>query len=672
MIKQVIILTVFFSLIFSGILKASEIYSDNDPVLLKISDREVTISEFEYVYTKNNLNPQVMDPKSIEEYLELFINFNLKVYEALELKLDTHNSFITELDGYREQLAQPYLTDQDVTNHLLDEALNRMQYDVRASHILFNLDPFASPEDTVKIWNKAMDIRTRILDGEDFAVLARELSDDPSAKGFSATPNRPAMRGNAGDLGYFSVLDMVYPFENAAFSLPVGDVSLPVRTNYGYHLIKITDKQPSMGRATVAHIMVAVNAEAGEDEQKQAEEKINEIHEKYLAGEEFNTLAERFSDDKASARRGGELPAFTSNRMVPEFIKAINFLDQDNPVSPPVRTQFGWHLIKLIDKQKPDEETARTELKNRIGRDSRASISQDVVLERLKNEYKFQEFRENLEPFYQWVDSTVFEGKWQVPASKDQGELLFSFANKEFRQHHFSSFIAETQAMRSPESIRNYVSSLYEKFWQQKLLDYEENILPQKYPEFKRIMNEYHDGILLFELTDQKVWSKAMKDTTGLQNFYNQNISDYHWKDRYDVVLYTFESKKAAKSGRKKIRRAHKNGLSVEELMAEFNQNSLLEVTSESGIFEVDENMPALARIGRKKGVSKIIDHDGRFTVAWINEFIPSQSKKLNEIRGLVIADYQNYLERQWIEELRAKYDYSVNRDALKYLINKE
>lgn len=672
MMKRVIFLSVFLSSVLLRLSFSAQPVVENDPVLLKINDREVTVSEFEYVYTKNNLNPQVMDPKSIEEYLELFVNFNLKVYEALELKLDTHTSFITELDGYREQLAQPYLTDQNVTNHLIDEAMERMQYDVRASHILFNLDPYASPEDTLAVWNKAMDARERILEGDDFATLARELSDDPSANGLPATPNRPAMRGNAGDLGYFSVLDMVYPFENAAFNLPVGEVSLPVRTNYGYHLIKVTDKQPSMGRATVAHIMVTVPAEADEEQQKQGEEKIKEIHDKLLAGEEFHTLAERFSDDKASARRGGELPAFTSNRMVPEFIKEIASLNQENPFSEPVRTQYGWHLIKLLDKQKPDEETARTELKTRIGRDSRASMSQDVVLERLKNEYNFQEYRENLESFYQLLDSTVFEGKWQVPATLDQGELLFSFADQEFSQYHFGSFIQESQTMRSPEPIRNYVSSMYENFWQQKLLNYEENRLPEKYPEFKRIMNEYHDGILLFELTDQKVWSKAMEDTTGLQNFFNENISDYYWKDRYDLIIYSFDSEKDAKKGRRKIRKAHKNEQSTEELMAEFNQNSHLEVISEAGIFEVDESMPVLSLINTQSGITRVIEHDGRFVVAWVNDFIPSQPKKLNEIRGLVIADYQNYLERNWIEELRAKYDYTVNRDALMHLMNED
>jgi len=672
MITRVFFLSVLLNAIFLRVSFSEEWQSEDDPVLLKINDREITVSEFEYVYTKNNLNPQVMDPKSIEEYLELFINFNLKVYEALELKLDTHSSFITELDGYREQLAQPYLTDQNVTNHLLDEAMERMKYDLRASHILFNVDPYASAEDTISIWNKAMEARTRILDGEDFATLARELSDDPSAKGFPATPNRLAMRGNGGDLGYFSVLDMVYPFESAAFNLPVGDISLPVRTNFGYHIIKVTDKQPSMGRATVAHIMVTVTAEAEEEQQKQAEEKIREIYDKFLAGEEFHTLAERFSDDKASARRGGELPAFTSNRMVPEFIKAIASLNQEKPVSEPVRTQYGWHLIKLLDKQKPDEETARTELKTRIGRDSRASISQDVVLNRLKNEYNFKEFKENLEPFYQLVDSTIFEGKWQVPSTKDQGELLFTFADQGFRQHHFGNYIEQTQAMRSPESIRSYVSSMYENFWQQKLLEYEENRLPEKYPEFKRIMNEYHDGILLFELTDQKVWSKAMEDTTGLMNYFNENISDYYWKDRYDLIIYSFDSERAAKKGRRVIRKAHKNDQSVEELMAEFNQNSHLEVTSETGVFEVEDSMPVLSLIDTKSGVTRVIEYNGRFVVAWVNEYLPSQPKKLNEIRGLVIADYQNHLEDKWIDELRNKYDYTVNREAIKSLINKE
>lgn len=643
--------------------------SDDDPVLLKINEREVTVSEFEYVYSKNNLNPQVMDPRSVEEYLELFINFNLKVYEAMQLGLDTHASFIDELEGYRKQLAKPYLNDQKVADYLVEEALDRMQYDIRASHILISVEEHAAPADTLEAWNKIMEIRERIINGEDFAQLAIEYSDDPSAKDMPATANRPGRRGNKGNLGYFSVFNMVYPFETAAYNTPVNEISMPVRTNFGYHIIKVEEKLPAMGRARVAHIMVSVPADAPGDNQRQAKEKIDEIYQKLIEeGEDFESLAQRFSDDKASARRGGELPAFTSNRMVPQFIKAISDLE-NGQISEPVRTDFGWHIIKLFEKTLPYEEEALAEVKNNISRDSRARISQNSVIDRLKEQYDFEEYPESLDIFFEIVDESVFQGQWNKDIMEGRDEFMFGFAGKNFTQQDFADYLESVQSVRTPESVRNYVSTMYLNFQNQSILEYEEKQLDENYPEFRQIMKEYHDGILLFELTDQKVWSKAMEDTTGLRKFFEDNIEDYMWEDRYDVEIYTFNDEKAAKSGRKEIRKAHRRNESHDEIMSRFNQSSQLEVSAEKGIFEIGHD-PVLSELDMKSSISPVLRSGQNYVVVRINEFLPSQPKKLSEIRGLVIADYQNYLEKQWVEELRQKYQFTVNREALDRMIN--
>jgi len=669
MIKKVVFLTVLNCALISLPLISNE--TKDDPVLLKVNGREITISEFEYVYTKNNLNPQVMDPKSIDEYLELFINFNLKVYEALQLGLDTHQTFINELAGYRKQLAQPYLTDQEVTNQLIEEAYARMQYDVRASHILFNLEKHASPKDTLAAWNKAMEVRKRILAGESFGKMAVEFSDDPSAKGMPATPNRPASRGNSGDLQYFSVLDMVYPFETAAYNLEIGEVSMPVRSDFGYHIIRLNDKLPAMGRARVAHIMVMFEQDADQAQIDQAQTKIEEIYQKLQDGEEFESLAQRFSDDKSSARRGGEMPAFTSGRMVPEFIKAIADLNEDNMISKPVKTQFGWHIIKFIERQLPSKEDAMADLKNRISRDSRSHLSQKVVIDRLKREYDFSQNPEALNLFFEVVDNSIFEGKWDKEAIRGSNEVMFTFADQNVTQKDFADYLARTQTMRSPESVRSHVSNLYNNYTQEQLLRFEEDNLPNKFPEFRKIMNEYHDGILLFELTDQKVWGKAMADTAGLQKFFKDNIKNYMWEDRLDAVVYTFNTEVEAKSGRKAIRKAHRKNTSKNELLAELNKGSQLNVSADAGVFEIAEN-DVLALVKPKKGITKVLQHKENYVVVWVNEFLPRQPKKLSEIRGLVIADYQNFLEERWIAELRSKYQFVVNRDALRYLNTKQ
>ncbi len=641
--------------------------TSDDPVLLRINEREITLSEFEYVYTKNNLNPQVMDPRSVEEYLDLFINFNLKVYEALQLRMDTNPAFISELEGYRKQLAQPYLTDQTATNQLIEEAYQRLQFDIRASHILINVDKYAPPRDTLAAWNKAMEVRRRILKGENFETLAREFSDDPSAKGMPASANRPAMRGNGGDIGYFSALDMVYPFETAAYSLAVNEISMPVRTQFGYHIIKVTDRLPAMGRARVAHIMIMFTPDSSNEEQVAAKEKIEEIYKKILDGEEFQALAQRYSDDKASGRRGGEMPAFTSNRMVPEFIKAIAQLSEPGQISKPLQTQYGWHIIYFFEKQLPPEDAARAELKSRIGRDNRAEVSQQAVVQRLKNGSGFSQNLQNLEIFFEIVDNSIFDGRWDKTSLGNRNLPLFRFSGIVFTQADFANHLAANQTMRTPEPIRNYVMSSFENYVESSILAYEETKLPEKYPEFRRIMNEYHDGILLFELTDQRVWSRAIQDTVGLTMFYQQNMQNYIWEDRMDATIYTFNDELSAKNGRKLIRRAARKKTPPNELLANLNQDSPLAVTVDKGLLEVKE-YPALALVKPKKGISKVTPVNNRFVVVVVNEFLPRQPKKLNEIRGLVIADYQNYLEEQWISELKNKYPVVVYKDVLNQL----
>ncbi|MEE4177135.1 MAG: peptidylprolyl isomerase [Bacteroides sp.] len=641
---------------------------NNDPVLIQINDRSVTLSEFESAYRKNNLNMQVADPKSVEEYLELYINFNLKVLEAINLGMDTNTVFQRELAGYREQLAKPYLTDQEVTDHLLQEAFERMQFDIRASHILVNVGQHSSPEDTLAAWERISSIRDRIINGEPFEKVAREESDDPSARDQASTATRPAMRGNGGDLGYFTVLDMVYPFETAAYNTLVGEVSAPVRTSFGYHIIQVTDRLPAMGRAHVAHIMTIFPPGSDTDTQEEARQRSQEIYEKIQAGEDFGELAAQFSDDRSSGRRNGEMPPFTSNRMVPEFIKAIHNLNSAGQISEPIRTQYGWHIIKLIEKTPPGSfEDVALELKNRISRDSRSELSQEVVIERLKDEYHFQEDHQALEGVIKVVDETIFERKWDPTKANGLNDDLFSFAGQNYTQQDFAQYLEQSQGMRTPEAIGTYVGAMYNNFVNEQILAFEDSRLEEKYPEFKAIMKEYHDGILLFELTDKLVWTKAVEDSLGLQKFLEEHQEDYIWPDRLDATIYTFPDQRIAKRARREIVRAERKGLDYTQVLEKINPESSLDVTARKGIF-LQEEEELIGLTHWEPGVGKLFEWKGQFVIVHVHDVIPSQPKKLEEIRGILIADYQNFLEKQWVESLRRKYDIVVNRELLEEL----
>jgi peptidyl-prolyl cis-trans isomerase SurA len=633
-----------------------------DPVLFQINDYKVNLSEFKEVYRKNNLDMTVAEPKSVEEYLELFINFKLKVLEAKSFGLDTVDSFLRELAGYREQLARPYFYDQQVSERLLQEAYDRLLYDIRASHILISVEEHASAADTLKAWNKIMDIYGRLKNGEPFAEIARNESEDPSARDRAATANRPAFRGNAGDLGYFTVLNMVYAFETSAYNTPVGEISKPVRSPFGYHIIKVTDRLSAMGRAVASHIMVASPLGAPKEEAEKHQQKINDVYAMLLEGKDFGALAAEFSDDRPSAGRQGELPEFTSNRMVPEFIKIISQLEPGE-FSQPIQTNFGWHIVKLNRRKTPGAfEEEYFDLRNRVSRDGRSRLGRDVVLARLKGEYNFIENTMAIEPFFNLVDNTIFEAKWDATKAIALDKELFSFAGKSFLQKDFADYLARTQGIRTPENIISYVNNMYFNWLENTLIEFEDSRLEEKYPEFRNVMKEYHDGILLFELTDKLVWSKAVEDTEGLENFFAANRDNYVWDDRLDVVIYTSKDMNTARQAHKEVRKKARRGGSPD--FESINGESLTAITVRAGKFEKHEE-PVLEHIEWKAGLGKPFDWNGRVAFVHVKQVLPSQPKQLDEIRGQVIADYQNFLEKQWVEQLRTKYNIQINPEVL-------
>ncbi|MEI7595961.1 MAG: peptidylprolyl isomerase [Bacteroidota bacterium] len=657
--KKIVALSV---LVISSLISSNSWSQSNDPILMTIGGDKITKSEFESVYKKNNVKTDAIDKKSLEEYLDLYVNFKLKVKEADELGLDTVSSFVSELKGYRKQLAQPYLTDKEVTNKILEEAYERSKWDVRASHILIKVEEDALPKDTLIAYNKIIAIRDRALKGEDFGKLAVEFSDDPSAKGMAASNGRPAMKGNSGDLGYFTVFQMVYPFERAAFTTEPGKVSMPVRTKFGYHILKIVDKRPARGQITVAHIMIRTKDEMTSDEKNKAKDKIFEIYEKANNNEDFADLAMRFSDDKGSGAKGGVLPAFGTGRMVPEFEEAAFALQKNGDISKPFQTMYGWHIIKRIEKKDiPTFDESKNDLKLKISRDSRAQLPKEAVIEKLKKEYKFKLTKKSKDDFYSVVDSTIFKGTWAASKADKLSKTVFKIADVTYSQKDFANYIESRQTNRPAISIEVLVNQMFDKFVEEKVLDYEDTQLERKYADFKSLMKEYRDGILLFELTDQKVWSKAVKDSTGLMNFYTANKDNYMWGKRIDATIYTCANETIAKTVREKLQ---KQGIAQTDLLEEINKDSQLNLKIESTIYSKDDNK-IIDGIDWKVGTTENIHSDNSVVFVVVKEILNPQPKTLAEAKGIITADYQNYLEKQWINSLKSKYKVEINKDVL-------
>lgn len=637
------------------------ISQDDKRTLFTYGDQQVPVSEFMYVYNKNNSNTQAIDKKSLEEYLELYINFRLKVREAELLGLDTVKAFIDELAGYRKQLAEPYFIDDKTNEKLLNEAYERKQTDLRASHILIKVGPNALPDDTLAAYNKIMDIRKRILAGESFSKLASELSDDPSARDRQNPNTQTTIPGNGGDIGYFTVFDMVYPFETCAYNTKVGEVSMPVRTDFGYHLLKVTDRQPAKGTMQIAHIYMQIKQGATHEDSLLVQSRIDSVYQKLQNGEDFNDLAQKYSDDKGSANRGGMLPEFTVNRMVPEIIQAITAIPDSGDVSAPILTPYGWHLLKLYKRTgvKPFDEI-KNDLKSRVKKDVRSSLSKDIVVARIKKEYGFTSNLKALEWFYDKVDSAVYKGNWKAPENASAKETIFSIADKKYSQKDFAAYFEANQAGASNEKLIEFVNKVFKMFVSAKCIEYEDSRLEQKYPDFKALMREYRDGILLFELTDRKVWTQAMKDTTGLKEYHAKHASEYMWGERLEATIYSFDKPEFTDIARDLL----KKGLSPDEIVKEINKDSLNIIKTESKKYSKNDHK-LIDAIEWKKGVTENKEFNGRTVFVDVKGIIPPMQRNLSEARGLVTADYQTYLEHQWIKELRAKYPVKVNQEVL-------
>lgn len=635
--------------------------------LVTIGDEKVSVGEFMRVYEKNNNQVEQENAEAITDYLDLFVNFKLKVTEAEELKLDTIPSFVKELAGYRSQLAKPYFVDESVNEALLQEAYERKLSDIRASHILLMVDANASPEDTLNAFNQIIDIRNKVVAGKDFGEAAVEYSDDPSAKDRESIPNQQRFRpGNKGDLGYFTVFNMVYPFESAAYNTAVGTVSQPVRTQYGYHLLKVTDRIEALGTAQVAHIFIPVKMEATDEELVQAQEKVNNIYAKILEGMRYEDAVTAYSEDKGSAKNNGQLSKFTCNKVVPQFVLAAQSLEVGE-ISEPVRTLYGFHIIKLISRETPGTfEEEAPKLKERLAKDQRSHKSEEAVLVHIKAENNLKIYEKGKLAVFAAIDSTVLQKQFIADSVIGMTKPLMKIGKDRYIQDDFIKFVGKKQSIQENIEKDVYLQQLFEDFVDANCLAYQDKHLEEKYPDFANLMEEYHDGILLFNLTDEKVWTKAVKDTVGLDDYFSKHRPDYMWGERVDATVYHIRNKNDVESV-KAIIITNDNDGDIAQIL---DQDSIRSVRIIPDTFEEGENK-YVDQVKWIAGNLQEIDSDveDRVTFVKIRKVRLPVAKELNEARGLVTADYQTYLEEQWIVQLKTKYPVQVDAEVLSAVI---
>ena len=565
-----------------------------DPVVFTIGGRDVTRSEFLYFYEKNS-QLEDLAGKSFDDYVDLFVNYRLKVAEGYAQGVDTTRAYIDELAGYRKQLAEPYLTIAGWGDSLLNESYERRKWEVKASHLLLTCDSTTPAEVADSLYQVVLGYQREVQAGASFDSLARNFSQDPSA------------RMNAGDLGYFSALQMVYPFEQAAFNTPVGEISV-VRSSFGWHLIKVFDKRQSEGEVQVAHIMkIHPRGVEGPDPKVQ----IDSIYQAIKAGADFAAICMETSDDQGTARNGGVYNYLNRSARFPEdWLDKAFSLKEPGQMTEPFETAYGWHILKLIDRrmEAPRDSANDERLKQQLMQDE----------ERMK------------------VGQQRFIAQKRVEMMQDKK-------------------LRKVVAGWSDDEVMQYV----------------DEHLTETEPDFSNIYREYHDGLMLFEVSSKAVWDKAQQDTVGLQNYFEQNREKY----RFDTPKF--------------------KGAFIECVDDELLYNALKNIYDNMDAIEAAEVVrqtiltdsiltpnPRAPRFHILNGLFSPGDNDlvdvERFKIDGASftarEKMPyamtygrllDAPEGIDDVRGSVLGDYQMALEKEWVAELKKKFEVKVNQKEL-------
>ncbi|MBN8643540.1 MAG: peptidylprolyl isomerase [Flavobacteriales bacterium] len=627
-------------------------------VLFTIDDKPYYTDEFERVYKKNLDLVKDESQKDLNQYLELFVGYKLKVNKANKLGLQNNDKYKNELKSYRTQLSKNYTSDSKVTAELVNEGYERMKKEIKASHILILADENASPEDTLKAYNKIVDIRKRIMAGEDFEKLASELSEDPSAK------------ENKGNLGYFTSFRMVYAFETAAYNTPKGQVSKPVRTRFGYHLIKVNDVRDNRGEISVSHIMI-MNPKEGEDASR-AENTIKDIYKKIQQGESFEELAKQFSEDKSSSTKGGLLNKFGSGQLSSEIFENMAFsLSKENPISQPIQSEYGWHIIKFNEKfplKTLDE--SKKELETKIGRDDRSRIITNTLTEKLRKKYTVKRNEKVYATISKLVTNDFYDSKWEFTEDDKTKATLLTLDKKDISGTAFLTYVKSQQkAGMTLKPVNKLVDLLYSKFVDDQLNTYYNDNLETEFPEFSNVMDEYRDGLLLFDLMEKEIWDRSKTDTLGLKAFYETQKDKHKWKTRLNILVASSTNADMIKKAQGML----KKGKSIQEIKDKLNTKEVINIMFSENTLEVgDANIPKDTK--PEVGLSDVTQKGEYYYVTRVNKVIPETNKTFEECKGKIVNEYQQYLEQNWVTELKKEFKVAVDQavfERLKTTINK-
>ncbi len=624
-------------------------------VLLTINSNPVYSSDFTKVFNKNLDLVVEESQKNVTGYLDLFIDYKLKITEAYAQELDKNQQYIKEFKKYEDQLAKKYIYDKRVVSKLVEEAYDRSLEEINAEHILVLSNLNDSPNDTLKAYNKIKEAHVKALKGENFTSLVIEYSEEPGAK------------KSKGKLGYFTAFQMVYPFENTAYNTKVGEISQITRTSFGYHIIKINDRRKKKPKINVSHIMIFSNKDKKAED---PEERINELYAMIMQGEPFEKIAKQFSEDKNTGVKGGQLKTFGPGDLkAPKFENAAYSIKNEGEIIAPIQSAFGWHIIRLNEKFSiPSFEEQKDDIEKKVKGGARALVVTQAINNKIIKKYGFKEGESYISYFNNFVNDSILSRKWtysSIPLTENQ--ILFTIGDRDVTYTDYAEYLRDNQ-----KTIKKYINKesllidMYVKFKNETLKNYFKERLEVENTEYATIINDYRNGLLVYDVMNKNIWQIAKTDSTGLKDYYEKTKNNYKWKKRLDVDIYSSSDEITTKQVQTLLMRGEESAT----IKKQINSDGKINVITVSDVFEIDQSELPEDLIP-EKGVSDIKLNDGFYVVVNIKEVIEPTLKEFDEVRGTVISDFQTEIEKKWMQSLRDKYEVKINNKSLKKLKKK-
>ncbi|MBR1626575.1 MAG: peptidylprolyl isomerase [Bacteroidales bacterium] len=657
--------------------------AQKNEILFTIADKDtVTVSEFMQMYNRNSGTAGIVT--DIDDYLDLYINYKLKLLQAREIGLDKDSSTIKQVEEYKKNILKPYINDPKIMDSLVRQAYDRLHTLIRVSQILISVPDNVAPGDTMQYYQKARSVYKKALNGENFTELVDKYSDDASA-------NPPKGVANHGDMGYFTSMLMIYPFEDACYSYiesknsdDLGDSIVFCRTQFGYHIIKLVSvKKVDFMTMSFSHIFISTQKHS----EQEAKDLIDNAYGQ-IAVLGFDSVAKAFSEDKFSANNGGRMYNQHPSVVPAEYIDLYMNLS-DGKITQPFQTRFGWHIVRFNSSAEiPHFDMIRSEIYDRISKDERVSMGVKKFIADSKEFYGFSVDTNALKRLAGFISDSVFSATWVMPDAEDRDvkplkkDVLFSVGKDSFYSWNFLEYIFENQTKTSPIHLQSYINTKFEEYSGTCVIDYASSHIYEQYPQLEEAVKEFENGVLIFDLTDRMVWNKSVSDSIAVRQYYEDNKSKYLYTERADAVIWTINKSLNISGLKKKILGYKKRKKSNDEikdiLNRKYSKDGKEKFAYIWGRFEygtnrnIDKNVFAdIDNIKKQNYPYGIIDTSSvtnRNLLIVVNEIMPVGIKPFESCKGLVTSDYQEVLEKSWIDDLKKQYPVVINFDLLNTL----